>query len=49
MTRKKTSSLNAAILEIVSDLRGGAIKEETARKITLRILGDKAKPCCLPA
>ena len=44
MTRKKISSLNAAILEIVSDLRGGAIKEETARKITLRILGDKAKP-----
>ena len=41
MKRKKISRLNEAILEIVDDLRGGAIKEETATKITLRVLGDR--------
>ena len=40
MATKKMSRLNAAILEMVEDLRGGAIKEATAAKITLRILGD---------
>ena len=39
MPAKKISPLNEAILELVEDLRGGAIKDETAAKITLRILG----------
>ena len=43
MAAKKMSKLNEAILEMVDDLRGGAIKEETAAKITLRILGDKGQ------
>jgi len=46
---KKISRLNEAILEIVDDLRGGAIKEETAEKITMRILGrvGAARPAVL--
>ena len=46
MATKKISSLNAAILEMVEDLRGGAIKDATAAKITMRILGgqDVGKP-----
>ena len=39
MVNKKMSPLNEAILEMVEDLRGGAIKDGTAEKITLRILG----------
>jgi putative transcriptional regulator len=47
--KRKISPLNEAILEIVDDLRGGAIKEETAEKITMRILGSlgAARPIVL--
>ena len=48
MARTKISPLNEAILEMVEDLRGGAIREETAAKITLRILGKASKPPVLP-
>ena len=50
MATKKISRLNAAILEMLEDLRGGAIKEDTAVKITLRILGKAkdSKPPMLP-
>ena len=50
MAKKKISRLNKAILEMVEDLRGGAIKEATAAKITLRILGGNkdSKPPMLP-
>jgi putative transcriptional regulator len=42
MTQRKISRINDAILEIANDLRGGAVSHETADKITMRILGDKA-------
>lgn len=50
MSAKKISPLNEAILEMVNDLRGGAIRDETAAKITLRILGasKNSKPRVLP-
>ena len=50
MRAKKISRLNEAILEMVDDLRGGAIKEATATKITLRILGKTkdSRPPMLP-
>ena len=50
MVNKKMSPLNEAILEMVEDLRGGAIKKDTATKITLRILGasKNVKPSVLP-
>ena len=38
----KLSALSKDILEIVDDLRGGAIREETAQKITTQILGPNA-------
>lgn len=38
----KLSKLSMDILEIVDDLRGSGIKEDTAQKITLHILGANA-------
>jgi putative transcriptional regulator len=43
MSERKISPINEAILEIVSDLRGGAVSGETADKITMRILGQSAR------
>ncbi len=43
MSERKISQINEAILEIVSDLRGGAVSEATAEKITMRILGESAR------
>lgn len=41
---KKITPLNSAILDMVEELRGGPIREETAHKITMRILGaDKVQ------
>ncbi len=43
MSKRKVSHINEAILEIVDDLRGGAVSEATADKITMRILGESAR------
>lgn len=39
MSERKISETNEAILEIVNDLRGGAVSHETADKITMRVTG----------
>ena len=45
MTKKKTKSnprIDEALLELAQDFRGTLLTKETADKITMRILGDKA-------
>ena len=42
--RKRLSRIDEALLETVQDLRGGIVKEATARKITMRILGEDVPP-----
>jgi putative transcriptional regulator len=44
MTRKKKGNprLNEALLEMAQDFRGTLLSKETADKITMRILGEKA-------
>jgi putative transcriptional regulator len=44
MTRKTKGNprLNEALLEMALDFRGTLLSKETADKITMRILGDKA-------
>ena len=43
MSKGNICPINEAILEIVEDLRGGAVSEESADKITMRILGEAAR------
>src|SRR5271165_387988 len=43
MSERNISPINEAILEIVGDLRGVAVSEATAEKITMRILGERAR------
>lgn len=43
MSKRKVSHINEAIIEIVGDLRGEAVSEATADKITMRILGESAR------
>jgi putative transcriptional regulator len=52
MTTKKTKGnprIDEALLELAQDFRGTLLTKETADKITMRILGDKApaKPALL--
>ena len=45
MTTKKTKGnprIDEALLELAQDFRGTLLTKETADKITMRILGDKA-------
>jgi putative transcriptional regulator len=42
MTRKGNPRIDEALLELAQDFRGTLLSNETADKITMRILGDKA-------
>ena len=39
---KGNARLDAALLEMAQDMRGTLLSKETADKITMRVLGDKA-------
>ena len=43
-TSKRNKRLDAVLLEMANDFRGTLLSEETADKITMRVLGEKAPP-----